>query len=253
LSSFTGRPEGERSVVQDEFERAAPSFSARTKGRFDHMDVVPFSRVAGGDTVLEVGSGTGNFLALFKDVAGALVGVDLTIGMLRQAQAEQSPMRGVQADGNKLPFASRSFDLVCCAQMLHHVWEPVPLLKEMRRVVKPEGHVLVVDQVAPESYEQTAFMNELEALRDPSHATSRSPSVMVTIVRAAGLEVVDDKIVGKENSLSSWMWPDEFPHERIQAVKEFIDKFGHETGMQWRKQGDDWIYYRERMMILAAR
>ena len=246
-------PTGHNEVVKEEFERAAARFSQRTKGRFDHMDVVQFSGIRSGDTVMEVGAGTGNFLELFRPVAGTLVAVDLTHKMLEQGRAEHPASAPVVADGNRLPFASRSIDLVACAQMLHHVWEPVPLLKEMRRVVKIGGRVLVVDQVAPESYEQTAFMNELEALRDPSHASSRAPSVMRTIVRAAGLEIVDERLVGKENSLSSWMWPEEFPIERIDAVRNFIEKFGHETGMNWHRAGDDWVYSRERIMILASR
>lgn len=246
-------PTDHNEVVKEEFERAAAHFSQRTKGRFDHMDVVEFSGVRSGDTVLEVGAGTGNFLDLFRPVAVTLVAVDLTLRMLQQGRAEHPGVMAVAADGNQLPFASRSIDLVACAQMLHHIWEPVPLLKEMRRVVKPDGRILVVDQVAPESYEQTAFMNELEALRDPSHASSRAPSVMRTLVRAAGLEIVDERLVGKDNSLSSWMWPEEFPIERIEAVRAFIEKFGHETGMNWRRAGDDWVYSRERIMILASR
>ena len=217
------------------------------------MDVVKFSGVRSGDTVMEVGAGTGNFLELFRPSAAMLIAVDLTLKMLQQGRAEHPGVKAVAADGNRLPFASRSIDLVACAQMLHHVWEPVPLLKEMRRVVKPGGRILVVDQVAPESYEQTAFMNELEALRDPSHASARAPSVMRTIIRAAGLEIVDERLVGKDNSLSSWMWPEEFPAERIQVVREFIEKFGSETGMNWRRVGDDWVYSRERIMILASR
>ena len=217
------------------------------------MDVVAFSRVSPASSVLEVGAGTGNFLNLFESHADRLIALDLTFGMLAQGRTEHPHHEQIMADGVKLPFASRSFDLVACAQMLHHVWEPVPLLKEMRRVVKTEGQVLIVDQLAPESYEKTAFMNELEALRDPSHATSRAPSVMRVIVRAAGLEIVDERIVGKDNRLSQWMWPSEYPPERIESVRTFIEKFGVETGMDWRREGDDWVYSRERMMILAKR
>ena len=253
MSAETRDADKQRAVLQAEFDRAARSFSERTKRRFDHMDVVSFSRVRPGARVLEVGAGTGNFLELFQARAERLIAVDLTFGMLTQGRSEHPHHLQVMADGAKLPFDSRSFDLVACAQVLHHVWEPVPLLKEMRRVVRPEGRVLIVDQLAPESYEKTAFMNQMEALRDPSHATSRAPSTMRVIVGAAGLEIVDEKIVGKDNRLSDWMWPSEYPAERIEAVRDFIGKFGAETGMEWRKEGDDWVYSRERMMILAKR
>ena len=242
-----------RSVLRSEFERAAPGYSQRTKGRFDNLGATEFSGIRKGDNVLEVGSGTGHFLALFERVAERLVGVDLTWAMLAESRTEHPTQMPVLADGNRLPFPSQAFDLVTCAQMLHHVWEPVPLLKEMRRVVDAQGRVLVIDQVAPESFEQTAFMNELEALRDPSHATSRSPSAMRIVVQAAGLEILDERIVAGENLLSNWMWSGEYPPGRIDKVREFIEKFGHETGMEWRQEGDDWVYTYRRIMLLASR
>jgi ubiquinone/menaquinone biosynthesis C-methylase UbiE len=242
-----------RAVLREEFTRVASVFAQRTRGRFDHMDVVSFSRVRPGATVLEVGAGTGNFLALFDGVAGRLVAVDVTEEMLREAQQNFSSMALVLADGKKMPFKSRSVDLVTCAQMLHHVHDPLPLLTEMRRVSTDDGAVLVVDQVAPESYEKTAFMNQLEGLRDPSHATSRSPSTMRILLQSAGLEIVDERTVTSTQILSSWMVPGEFPEERFLAVDDFIERFGPETGMNFRKENDEWAFDRHRAMFLCRR
>ena len=242
-----------REVLHTEFERAAATFAERTRGRFDHMDVVGFSRVEKGASIVEVGAGTGNFLDLFHDVAGALVAVDLTPGMLREARVRFPEMSLVVGDGARLPLPSASFDLVATAQALHHVHEPLPTLKEMRRVVAAGGRVLVVDQAATESYEEAAFMNQLEAIRDPSHAMSRPPSAMRILVRAAGLEIVDERLVESRQSISTWMAPGEFPAERFDAVNDFIDRFGHETGMDFAKEGGEWAFTRRRIMILAER
>ena len=242
-----------RSVMNAEFDRAAATFAERTKGRFDHMKVVEFSRVRPGATVLEVGAGTGNFLALFEEVAGALIAIDLTERMLRTAQSDFTGMSLVLGDGARMPLGSRSVDLASCAQMLHHVPEPLPLIKEMARVCAPAGHVLIVDQAATERYEEIAFMNQLEAIRDPSHAMSRPPSAMRILVQSAGLEIVDERIVDSEQRMSTWMAPGEFPEERFGQVNDFIEKFGNETGMNFDKEGDDWVFNRRRMMILASR
>lgn len=242
-----------RSVVREEFTRAASTFAERTKGRFDNLGVVAFSRVEPASTVLEVGAGTGNFLDLFSEVAGQLIAVDVTERMLRQARATFPSISLVMADGKRLPFGSRSVDLVTCAQMLHHVHEPLPLLKEMRRVATEDGAVLVVDQAAPESYEQTAFMNELEAIRDPSHAVSRSPSSLRVLLQSAGLDVVEEKVVSSRQTLSRWMAPGEFPQERFAQVDDFIERFGAETGMRFRKENDEWAFDRRRVMFLCRR
>lgn len=242
-----------RAVMREEFTRSAATFAERTKGRFDHMNVVEFSRVEPGATVLEIGAGTGNFLDLFSDVAGRLIAVDVTEEMLRTAQRSFPDMGLMLADGKRLPLRSRSIDLVSCAQMLHHVHEPLPLLKEMRRVSRPDGGVLVVDQAAPESYEQTAFMNELETVRDPSHAASRSPSSLRVLLQSAGLEIVGEKLTTTTQTISSWMGKGEFPEERFGRVESFIEKFGPETGMNFRKENGEWAFDRRRVMFLCKR
>jgi SAM-dependent methyltransferase len=240
-------------VVAREFERTAAAFAERTKGRFDDLDVAAFSGVDRDDTVVEVGAGTGNFLALFSSYAARLVAVDLTLAMLVEARSRHPDLHLVAGDGLHLPLASGSAGLAACAQVLHHVPEPVPFLVEMRRVCGPEGRVLVVDQVATERYEEAVAMNELELLRDPSHAASRPPSALRVELQAAGLRIVQERIVASEQRLSTWMWSEEFPAQRIRAVKEFIASRGAETGMGFERAGDDWVFERRRMMVLAER
>ena len=118
-------PESHEYKVEQEFARAASVFGRRTQGRFDHLDVVKFARVRAGDTVVEVGAGTGNFLSLFRGSADRLVAVDLTPAMLREVRNLHDGIDLVAGDGRRLPFASGSVDLVASAQALHHVFEPL--------------------------------------------------------------------------------------------------------------------------------
>jgi SAM-dependent methyltransferase len=240
-------------ILRSEFERAAENFSNRTKGRFDKLGVVDFSRVDDGAKVLEVGAGTGNFLQLFAGVAGQLVGVDLTPAMLNKARVAFPEMDLMVGDGARLPLGSGSMDLATTAQTLHHVWEPLPVLKEMRRVTAENGRVLIVDQVGTERYEEVLAMNELDVIRDPSHASSRPPSALRTLLRVAGLRIADERIVDEEHRLSDWMPEVEFPEDRIEKVKGFIDTHGDATGMNFARVGDDYTFNRRRMMILAER
>jgi ubiquinone/menaquinone biosynthesis C-methylase UbiE len=239
-------------AIRAEFDRVAEAFSRRTAGRFDHMDVVAFSRARPGDTVVEVGAGTGNFLSLFREVAARLVAVDLTPAMLAQARGHDG-LHLVAGDGRRLPLRSQSVDLAASAQALHHVHDPVAVVKEMRRVTRPGGRVLLVDQVATEKYEEAAMMTELELARDPSHAVSRPPSAYRMMARAAGLEVVDEQVSESEQRLSSWMWRGEFPEARIERVSDLIEEIGPETGMGFERDGDDWVFTRRRLMLLAER
>ncbi|HEY7873596.1 MAG TPA: class I SAM-dependent methyltransferase [Actinomycetota bacterium] len=240
-----------RSTLRSEFERAAAGFDERTRGRFDNLGVVEFAQLSGGETVAEIGAGTGNFLSLFQVRASRLVAVDLVPGMLVHARERLPAADVVVADGASLPLRSGSVDLVASAQALHHVRHPLPVVAEMRRVAGRAGRVLVVDQAATEHFEEAVAMTELELVRDPSHAASRPPSAFRIMFQAAGLRIVDERVVEDERRLSKWMWPGEFPPERIDAVRTFIEARGHETGMDFERDGDDWVFTRRRMMILA--
>ena len=240
-------------VLREEFERASKTFSERTAGRFDQMDVVGFAGAKPGATVVEVGVGTGEFLALFEDVADRQVGVDLTPGMLHQAKSRHANIELVLADGAALPFPSRSFDVVASAQTLHHIRDPLAVVKEMRRVVRDDGVVLIVDQVATESVEEATAMNELDRLRDPSHAACRPPSALRILVAAAGLHVEDEQIHESADRLSNWMPEREFPTDRIEQVWRFVAENGAETGMGFEPVEDDWVFTRRRIMLRAGR
>lgn len=169
--------------------------------------------------------------------------------MLKQAHEDHPDLVLVAGDGYISPLKSRSVDLVTCAQMLHHLSRPVRLIAEMRRVAR--SRILILDQCSTESFETTIVMNELERIRDPSHVSSRPPSAFRMIVRAAGLEVMDERIVESREKLSAWIWPEEFPRDRIDRVHDFVENHGAATGMDFEKVPNDWIFTRRRMMMLA--
>ena len=103
-----------------------------------------------GDHVLDVACGTGIVARLSSPLVGetgSVVGVDTDEGMLAvatEAAAEaQLTIEWREADAAALPFSEATFDVVCCQQGLPFFDDPVPALEEMRRVVDPDGRVLL--------------------------------------------------------------------------------------------------------------
>jgi SAM-dependent methyltransferase len=240
------------SVVREEFERAAAGFARRTVGRFDHLDVLTFSRVAPGSSVIEVGAGTGNFVSLFAPVAGRVVATDLTPGMLRVAREMHGLTRIICGDGARLPFADGAFDLVTSAHAMHHIPDPVAVLREMARIVAPGGRVMVVDITASDDPAAAARADEVMTIRDPSHARSLTTAEMRAALDASGLAVFDDRVVDRRGLVSNWMWPGEFPQERIAEVRAYVERHWREIGMDLQPDGDDFTYLDRRQMVLAA-
>jgi ubiquinone/menaquinone biosynthesis C-methylase UbiE len=116
--------------------------------------IVTLARVARGDSILDVGCGTGTLAILAKKragAAGAVHGIDASPEMIARARSK-ARSAGVDvafenAVVEALPFADRTFDLVLSTLMLHHLPRAgrEQCAREMRRVTKPGGRVVVVD------------------------------------------------------------------------------------------------------------
>src|SRR5215510_3849874 len=111
--------------------------------------------------VLDCGTGTGALVrALPADLTGGLHvhGVDRSPGMLARAALELGRLgRAVElhrADVRRLPFPNDRADLVMSAHMLEHLPDPVEGLREMIRVLRPGGTLLLVTTrpSVPEAY-----------------------------------------------------------------------------------------------------
>lgn len=106
-------------------------------------------------TFLEVGCGTGRIaigVAVHNQNA-QVTGVDLSDNMLIVAKKNADTagvadrVRFKKSDAKQLPFADNSFDCVFCHQTIHHIPEPLDLLKETKRVVKQDGALLIRDLI----------------------------------------------------------------------------------------------------------
>ncbi|GBD85910.1 demethylmenaquinone methyltransferase [bacterium BMS3Abin02] len=103
-------------------------------------------------TTLEVGVGTGKNLEHYPQGV-QLVGIDISEGMLkrarRRAERISAPIEFHLADIQQAPFADESFDTVVATTVFCSVADPVAGLREVARVVKPGGKVLLLEHVRP--------------------------------------------------------------------------------------------------------
>ncbi len=108
--------------------------------------------LAPGLTVLDVGCGSGVFHRALGQHDVRVIGCDRSAGMVREvlAQAAQYrlPVGACQADAEMLPFAAGSCDRVMANHMLYHVPDQERALRELRRVHKPGGRVVMATNAA---------------------------------------------------------------------------------------------------------
>lgn len=107
----------------------------------DDLELDLIRRYAGGRDVFEAGCGTGLLLKEAALVARRAVGLDLSRGML--GQASNRGLRVVQGSITHVPLPAASFDLVYSMKVLAHVPPIEEALRELCRLVRPGGHLLL--------------------------------------------------------------------------------------------------------------
>lgn len=98
----------------------------------------------GARTALEVGCGTGHWLAAMQASSPHLVGLDLSLEMLRRAQERQGIVHLALGDANKLPFRHGAFDVVYCVHTLHHLDHPEKFVHDAQPLIRPGGALAIV-------------------------------------------------------------------------------------------------------------
>jgi SAM-dependent methyltransferase len=101
--------------------------------------------LSGDETVADVGCGNGVYLAELtgRGHAGRVLGVDLSAGMLRSARVRAADAALVAGDAAALPLADGTCDVALAMHMLYHVPSPEAAVRELRRVTRRGGRVLV--------------------------------------------------------------------------------------------------------------
>src|SRR5215469_1376126 len=164
-----------REQILDQFTRQAKPFARAQAIRSPEAleRIVKMAEAGPDDTVLDVACGPGLLTCAFARVVRHAVGLDITPAMLEQARKTQQEqgltnVSWQSGDVVSLPYPEHHFSIVVSRFAFHHLPEPLAALKEMVRVCKPAGRVVVAD-MSPAANKAEA-LNAMERLRDPSHA-----------------------------------------------------------------------------------
>jgi ubiquinone/menaquinone biosynthesis C-methylase UbiE len=178
--------------------------------RMDHSEVNRllvdrFLELGAGGRILDLGTGPAHVPVLLASRRPDLriVAVDAAESMLRIG-AEHVARAGcgervelLLADAKRLPLEDRSFDAVLSNSIVHHIPDPLPFFREVARVVKPSGAILLRDLRRPRDEAELHRLVALHAagaddrqrglFRDSLHAAFTVSEIAALLARA-GLE-----------------------------------------------------------------
>ncbi|MDL2216188.1 class I SAM-dependent methyltransferase [Desulfovibrio sp. OttesenSCG-928-M14] len=117
--------------------------------------LAPLFGVKKGDSILDMGTGTGVLTPYLREAAGPeglLLSMDLSFEMLRHAAQKESCAKGLvmQATAMRLPLQSASIDIVICFAAFPHFSNKKAALAEMCRVLRPGGRVCIAHLLSRE-------------------------------------------------------------------------------------------------------
>jgi ubiquinone/menaquinone biosynthesis C-methylase UbiE len=183
--------ENDKWAAQRWFDRRAGSyeggFTARwrdplQRGSLEALKLTP------ADLLLDVGCGTGWASRTAAGAGTAVVGIDLSEGMIRQATTLSKGIDRVRfalADAESLPFADGAFTALLCTNAFHHYPRPQRAVAEMTRVLAPGGRLVIGDASADLMTARIAdvFLRHFE----PGHVRLYRLAELGALMHGAGL------------------------------------------------------------------
>ncbi len=151
-----------------------------------------------GARVLDVATGTGAQAFAFARKGAQVVGIDLSEAMLAVARRKNRcpSLAFRQADATELPFADGAFDIACISFALHEMPKTVRerTLREMARVTKVEGTILVVDYGLPKGRLARWLVYHLVKMYERDRYAEFVKSDLRTLLVEVGFHVVEDRL-----------------------------------------------------------
>jgi SAM-dependent methyltransferase len=165
------------------------------------------------DHALDVSTGGGHTALALAPQVGRVVASDLTPRMLAAARAHISAQLTAQvaanvdyviADAERLPFLDETFDLVTVRIAPHHYPDAARATREMARVLKRRGRLVLIDNIAPDDPTLDHLLNDWEKRRDPSHIRSHTLAEWRDSIAQAGLRLTHEEVGRKAIDFAPW-------------------------------------------------
>ena len=139
-----------------------------------------------GETVLDVGAGTGVSTEELARSGAHVLGVDLSIGMLREGKRSRPHVPLLAGDALHLPFADATFDAVTISFALRNVVDTRAALRELARVTKPGGRLVVCEFSHPTNWTfRTIYLSYLmQSLPAVARRVSSNPEAYVYLAES---------------------------------------------------------------------
>lgn len=212
-----------------------------------------------GDRVLDVATGGGHTALAFAGIARRVIAYDLTEPMLQAARGHvhgrgAANVEFVAGDAGALPFRDGSFDVVTCRTAAHHFPDVSAAVRQIHRVLRPGGSLLLQDILGHDDAEANAFILEVERRRDPSHVRSYRMAEWKAFLRATGLTVMEEFRIWKIREWDEWTGRMRMTVEARRELEAFVRRAPEacRAAFVFKLTADTVLSFTDRQILLRA-
>ena len=207
--------------------------------------------------ILDIGCGAGHASFTASPLVKQVTAYDLSTDMLSVVKetAESRQMMNIdcqQGIAESLPFDDQQFDCVISRYSAHH-WQDVPqALREVFRVIKPSGKLIMMDIASPGAPLYDIWLQSIEVLRDPSHVRNYSPGEWLQMATESGLRI--EQLVTGQLALDFQQWVSRMktPAPTVAAIRTLQQAVSGEVQAYFQLQ-DDGSFSSDTLMFCAQR
>ena len=200
-----------KSLSQERFGKYAADYvsSAIHAKQDELLYLVNLVQPAPSFHMLDVATGGGHTALAFAPHVASVIASDITPQMLAQAKTYINQQNATNVsfelvDGTSIQYDDETFDLVTCRIAAHHFSDAALFVREATRVLKPDGILVVQDQVMPADDLTARYIEAFEKLRDPSHNRAYSESEWQALFIENNLEVQHCEVISRRHNFKDW-------------------------------------------------
>ncbi len=254
--------EPQAAKVQAQFGAAAEAYVACPGFATgdDLAQLTAWGRTPRPGRVLDVATGGGHTALAFAGLARRVTAVDLTEPMLRAAArhvrgAGAANVDFLAAEAERLPFRDGAFDLVTCRIAPHHFTDVPAAVRQVARVLRPEGLFLLEDILGHDDPDAAAFITEVERRRDPSHVRAYRASEWTAYLTAAGLTVTNRASMRRVRAWEEWTGMTRMAAAAKAGLERFVlgAPAATRAAFEFKISGDRIESFSDGMVLLRAR
>jgi ubiquinone/menaquinone biosynthesis C-methylase UbiE len=231
--------------IQKQFNRQAKEYAQtnQAKDLRAMASLVGLTKTNASSVTLDVACGPGRLTMAFANHAKQATGLDVTenlldIGRAEAAKLEIDNIAFTYGSALNIPFDSKTFDTVSCRAAFHHFATPGQVLKELARVLKPDGEIVIADILGNEETTKATHHDALEQLCDPTHVSCLSKTRFLALFNETGLDVTSSRFGSMDYEVEQWLLHGGPNDEQKQEIRSRFEQsvVSDQTGLDAREE-----------------